>query len=73
MNFFKRLADCVNYEHDDRPFFKKSKFDGLVKFVHFYQNIIFIKKEISKKFYHPNKYPKTLLFLIKKFFSKFFD
>jgi len=72
MNFLKRLADCVNYEHNDRPFFKKNKFDGLVKFVHFYQNIVFIKKSISKKYYHPEKKNSTFVNSIKKFFSNFF-
>ena len=72
MNFLKRLADCTNYEHYDRPFFKKNKFDGLIKFVHFYQNIVFVKKEISKKYYHPDKINNSLINLIKKLFSKFF-
>ena len=72
MNFLKRLADCVNYEHNDRPFFKKNKFDSLVKFVHFYQNIVFIKKSISKKYYHPEKKNSTFVNSIKKFFSNFF-
>jgi len=71
MNFLKRLADCVNYEHNDRPFFKKNKFDGLVKFVHFHQNIVFIKKNVSNKYYHPEKKNKTLIDSIKKFISKF--
>ena len=72
MNFLKRLTDCTNYEHYDRPFFKKNKFDGLIKFVHFYQNIVFVKKEISKKYYHPDKINNSLINLIKKLFSKFF-
>ena len=66
MNFLKRLADCTNYEHYDRPFFKKNKFDGLIKFVHFYQNIVFVKKEISKKYYHPDKINNSLINLMKK-------
>ena len=72
MNFIKRLTDCINYEHADRPFYKKNKFDGLVKFVHFYQNIVFVKKENSKKYYHPKRKDKSLINSIKKFFSKFF-
>ena len=72
MNFLKRLTDCVNYEHDDRPFYKKNKFDGMVKFVHFHQNIVFVKKETSKKYYHPDKKQITFINLMKKIFSKIF-
>tara|TARA_B100000963_G_C22628445_1_gene673607 strand:+ start:3181 stop:3624 length:444 start_codon:yes stop_codon:yes gene_type:complete len=72
MNFLKRLTDCINYEHNDRPFYKKSKFDGMVKYIHFYQNIVFVKKEASKKYYHPNKKQKSFINSIKKLFSKVF-
>ena len=48
MNFFKSLSDSINYENYDKPFFKKSRFDGLIKSVHFYQNIVFIFKGKSK-------------------------
>jgi len=72
MNFFKRLADCVNYEHDDRPFYKKNKFDGLVKTVSFHQNIVFVKKGVSLNYYHPIKKKETFLNLFKKIFSNFF-
>ena len=71
MNFFKRLADSVNYEHFDRPFFKKTRFDGLIKSVHFYQNIVFIFKGESKKYFHPNVKTKYLDF-VKKLISFFF-
>ena len=54
MNFFKSLSDSINYENFDRPFFKKSRFDGLIKSVHFYQNIVFVFKGESKKYYHSN-------------------
>ena len=72
MNFFKRLADCVNYEHDDRPFYKKNKFDGLVKTISFHQNIVFVQKGISKKYYYSTKKRESFLNLIKKIFSYFF-
>ena len=54
MNFFKSLSDSINYENYDKPFFKKSRFDGLIKSIHFYQNIVFIFKGDSKKYFHPN-------------------
>ena len=73
MNFFKRLSDSINYEHFDRPFFKKNNFDGKIKSIYFYQNITLIRKGESVKYYHPSKPKNTFLDLIKKFFSKFFD
>ena len=33
MNFVKSLADSINYETKDKPFFKKKKFDGKVGFI----------------------------------------
>lgn len=73
MNFFKRLSDCVNYEHLNRPFYSKNKFDGLVEYVHFYQNIVFIKKGVSKKYYHSHKNNKSLLDTLMEILSKFFN
>ena len=52
LNFFKSLTDSINYEINDKPFFKKTKFDGLIKYVHFYQNIVVIKKGHSKKLFY---------------------
>ena len=31
LSFFKTLVDSGNYESYDRPFYKKSKFDGNIK------------------------------------------
>lgn len=73
MNLFKRLTDCVNYEQLNKPFYSKNEFDGLVKYVHFYQNIVFIKKGISEKYYYPYEYKKSLLNTLKKMISKFFN
>lgn len=71
MNFFKSLSDSINYENLDRPFFKKNRFDGLIKSVHFYQNIVFIFKGESKKYFYRN--PKTnLLDFFKKLLSYLF-
>ena len=44
MNFIKSLADSINYEHKDKPFFKRNTFDGCIKSISFYQNIAFITK-----------------------------
>ena len=71
MNFFKSLADSINYENFDRPFFKKNRFDGLIKSIHFYQNIVFIFKGQSKKYYHSNVKIKYLDY-IKKMLSLIF-
>jgi len=71
MNFFKSLSDSINYENFDKPFFKKNRYDGLIKSVHFYQNIVFIFKGESKKYYHPNVNKKYLDY-IKKMLSFIF-
>ena len=42
MNFIKSLTDSINYEQNDKPFYKRKKFDGEIKYVHFYQNIAII-------------------------------
>ena len=73
MNFFKKMCDSLNYEHYDRPFYKKGKHDGRVKSIYFYQNIVLVKKGDSIKYYHPIKPKKNIINLIKKFISKFFD
>ena len=73
MNYFKKLSDCVNYEHFNRPFYKKNKFDGLVKSVNFYQNIIFIRKGTTEKYYHSSDVKNTFIDFFKRIFSKFFN
>ena len=73
MNFFKKLADSVNYEHNDKPFFKKNKFDGNVRSVNFYQNIIFIRKGLTKNYYYAEGKSNSLFNSIKKKISYFFD
>jgi len=52
LNFFKSLTDSINYEINDKPFFKKNKFDGLIKYIHFYQNVVVVKKGQSKKLFY---------------------
>jgi hypothetical protein len=73
MNFLKSLTDSVNYEHKDRPFFKRSKFDGIIKSVNFHQNIAFIKKGESVNYFYNNTYNNTFLEKIKRFISLIFD
>ena len=71
MNFLKKLADSVNYENFDRPFYKKTKFDGKIRSINFFQNIVFIQKGLSRNFLYKKK--KINFFeSLKKNISKFF-
>jgi len=69
MSFLKRLADSVNYEYKDRPFFSKSKFDGIVKSIFFHQNIAFVVKGESKKLFFKEIKKNTFSDKLKKFIS----
>ena len=71
INFIKKLLDSVNYENHDRPFYKKNKYDGLIKSVNMYQNIAFIEKGNSRKFLYKN-YNNSFAEKIKKFISKLY-
>ncbi len=44
MNFFKGLADSLNYEEIIRPGYIPTYFDKNIVFMHFYHNLIFIYK-----------------------------
>ena len=72
MNFVKSLADSINYETDDKPFFKKKKFDGKVKSISIHQNIAFIKKGVSKNYFYGNLKKNTLSDKLKKIISFFY-
>ena len=72
MNFIKSLTDSINYEKNNRPFFKKNKFDGLIKSINFYQNIVFIYKGESVNYFYNQDFKETFSDQIKKFFFKFF-
>ena len=73
MNYLKSLADSVNYEVNDKPFFTKKKFDGMIKCIHFHQNIAFIKKGISEKIFYKNQdNKKNLIDAIKKIISSLY-
>ena len=52
MNFIKSLTDTINYEKNDRPFYKKSDFDGHIKSIYFHQNIAFINKGESVNYFY---------------------
>tara|TARA_Y100001980_G_C14398964_1_gene195821 strand:- start:29 stop:727 length:699 start_codon:yes stop_codon:yes gene_type:complete len=72
MNFVKSLTDSINYEKNNRPFFKKKEFDGLIKSIHFHQNIVFIYKGKSINYFYNQDFIETFTDKLKKFFSKFF-
>jgi cephalosporin hydroxylase len=69
MNFLKRLTDSINYEHYDKPFFSNFIFDGSVKSIYFHQNISFVTKGESKKFFFNKIKNNTLIDKIKKIVS----
>ena len=73
MNFLKRLADSINYEHKDRPFYKKTQFDGLIKSIFFHQNIAFVTKGESKKLFFNQIKKNTFSDKIKKVISFFYN
>ena len=72
MNFIKSLTDSINYEKNNKPFFKKNKFDGLIKSINFHQNIAFIYKGESVNYFYDFDLKEKLSDKIKKFFSHFF-
>ena len=72
MNFIKSLTDSINYEHKDKPFFKKNIFDGFVKSVHFYQNIVFVTKGESVNYFYNKIKKNTFSDKLKKFVSFFY-
>ncbi len=47
MNYFKRLADNINYKEIANPFYVKKKYDGLIKSVSFYNNLVVVEKDIN--------------------------
>jgi len=72
MNFIKSLADSINYEHKDKPFFKRNTFDGCIKSISFYQNIAFITKGESTNYFFDNIKKITFSDKIKKVISFFY-
>jgi hypothetical protein len=72
INFFKSLIDSGNYEKNDRPFYKKNKFDGNIKFVHFYQNLMILKKGKTYLLQYKNSKNGGFINCIKKYSSRIF-
>ena len=72
MNFIKSLTDSINYEKNNRPFFKKNNFEGIIKSIYFHQNIAFILKGESVNYFYNQDFKETFSDKIKKFFSIFF-
>ena len=72
INFFKSLIDSGNYEKNDRPFYKKNKFDGNIKFVHFYQNLMILKKGKTHLLQYKNSKNGGFINCIKKYSSRIF-
>ena len=47
INFFKKIIDSINYQEIENPFYKKRYLDLNVTEIHFYHNLIVIKKELN--------------------------
>ena len=73
MNFLKRLTDSINYEHKDKPFYSYSQFDGFIKSIFFHQNIVFVTKGKSKKYFFNEIKKNTFSDKFKKFISFFYN
>ena len=73
LNFLKSLVDSLNYENYDRPFYKKSKFNGKIKSIKFYQNCAVIIKGKSNIYFYKNKPKSNFINWIKKLSSVIFS
>lgn len=47
INFFKNVSDSLNYKEIANPFYKKNTYDGLIKSVSFFNNMIVINKNYN--------------------------
>ena len=45
VNYFKKLSDSVNFQEIANPFYIKSKYDGLIRNISFFNNMIVIVKD----------------------------
>jgi hypothetical protein len=58
---------------NDRPFYKRNKFDGNIKFIHFYQNLMIVKKGKTNSLQYSNLKTKySFIDFLKKIISKFY-
>ena len=48
MNFFKNLTDSLNFNEIANPFYIKSKYDGNIRNISFFNNIIVVEKGSNK-------------------------
>ena len=69
----KELVDSINYEHKDKPFFKRSKFNGKIRSIFFHQNIAFINKGETEKYFFNEIKKNTFSDKIKKIISFFYS
>ena len=44
---FKNLSDSLNYKEIANPFYRKTIYDGFIKNITFYNNMIVVKKGIN--------------------------
>ena len=49
INFFKKIIDKINYMEFDNPFFRPDFFAKHITQIHFYHNMIVIKKDINNE------------------------
>ena len=47
VNFFKNLTDSLNFNEIANPYYHKSKYDGYIENISFFNNIIVVKKGIN--------------------------
>ena len=45
INFFKKIIDKINHKEIENPYYKKNFFDENITEIHFYHNLIVIKKD----------------------------
>ena len=47
VNYFKSLADTLNYQEIANPYYTKNKYDGSIKNISFFHNMIVVKKGVN--------------------------
>lgn len=45
INFFKEIIDKINHQEIENPFYKKNYFDSNITEIHFYHNLVVVKKK----------------------------
>ncbi len=49
VNFFKQMVDRLNYQEIANPFYRKNYYDGKIKSIAFFHNILALEKGLNKK------------------------